>query len=447
MVLSGTGLWSLDGIDGADTMLPASCNPPSIRSGVSITNDGSIPGIPYVTLGGSEELCASGGHCGHGGHGGHGGHEGRNGRFGLVIETADGIVAEGPLCDLLNRRFQVAHQLDPGDSVSVWLTLTLLEPFPDDGFTIPLTLTTLFTQWNSAPPDEGGFGWTVTDDHPLDVTVNVTPSAESEPALLEASDATAQETDGPAGEDPSAGDEVSPPGEEEPLADEASPGDETSPPDDTTPPCDEPPCDEPPSEEPPADPGSAVLSGYVWNDTDADYVTVLGGPEPGLGSVEVRLLDTDGTLVASTLSNGEGFYLFTDIGPGVYVVAFVLPDGYGFSVPEETDLFETPEDLAAHLASLAEELGVPVEDLILSDVTTLDDLVGLTDPFALIAGDNHGLADAALTPPPEQPPAAGEEDGGDNSPTTDGASAVAGAPDQAGTAQAGDQAPPPVVAP
>ncbi|NIA24132.1 MAG: hypothetical protein GWP04_01035 [Gammaproteobacteria bacterium] len=200
MVLSGTGLWSLDGVDGdghgghgTDTTLPTSCNPLSIRSVVSITNDGSIPGIPYVTLIGSEDACTGEGHCGHGGHGGHGG------RFNLVIETTEGVIAQGSLCDLLNRRFRVAHQLDPGESVSVSLTSTLLGTFPHDGFTIPLTLSSLFTQWNSAPPDEGGFGWTVTADRPLDVTVNVAPSHESGPALLEMFDASPPESDEPAG--------------------------------------------------------------------------------------------------------------------------------------------------------------------------------------------------------------------------------------------------------
>jgi len=64
---------------------------------------------------------------------------------------------------------------------------------------------------------------------------------------------------------------------------------------------------------------SASAGGRVWLDADADGVQDIG--EPGMPNIEVTLKDLFGTPVATTLTDGNGRFLFTGIeaGTGYYV--------------------------------------------------------------------------------------------------------------------------------
>ncbi len=64
------------------------------------------------------------------------------------------------------------------------------------------------------------------------------------------------------------------------------------------------------------DPSS--ISGVVFLDADNDGVQ--NGGEPGLGSVQLQLLDNSGNVVASMTTNGAGAYSFTNLGDGTYSV-------------------------------------------------------------------------------------------------------------------------------
>jgi protocatechuate 3,4-dioxygenase beta subunit len=77
----------------------------------------------------------------------------------------------------------------------------------------------------------------------------------------------------------------------------------------------------------------ATIGDRVWEDTDGDGIQDAG--EPGLANVTVNLYDcaTD-ELVATTTTNGLGFYSFT-VAPGEYYVEFVAPTGYSFSPQDE----------------------------------------------------------------------------------------------------------------
>ena len=73
----------------------------------------------------------------------------------------------------------------------------------------------------------------------------------------------------------------------------------------------------------------AALGDFVWHDLDADGIQDVG--EPGIGGVTVNLYACNGTPLATTTTNGAGYYLFANLQPGEYFVEFVLPAGYFFS--------------------------------------------------------------------------------------------------------------------
>ena len=77
----------------------------------------------------------------------------------------------------------------------------------------------------------------------------------------------------------------------------------------------------------------ASLGDFVWNDLDADGVQDSG--ETGVVAVVVNLLATNGTLLASTTTDVNGAYAFTNLPPGEYVVDFVPPAGSVISPPNQ----------------------------------------------------------------------------------------------------------------
>jgi protocatechuate 3,4-dioxygenase beta subunit len=71
---------------------------------------------------------------------------------------------------------------------------------------------------------------------------------------------------------------------------------------------------------------TTVLGDFVWEDLNADGIQDAG--EPGIENVTVTLLDDNGNTVGSTTTDGTGFYEFTGVVPGDYVVVFGTPSGY-----------------------------------------------------------------------------------------------------------------------
>jgi protocatechuate 3,4-dioxygenase beta subunit len=70
----------------------------------------------------------------------------------------------------------------------------------------------------------------------------------------------------------------------------------------------------------------ASLGDLVWFDEDQDGVQDPG--EAGVAGVVVRLYDAAGNLVAETVTDGNGNYLFQNLVPGAYFVQFVPPPNY-----------------------------------------------------------------------------------------------------------------------
>jgi len=109
----------------------------------------------------------------------------------------------------------------------------------------------------------------------------------------------------------------------------------------------------------------------VWDDADADG---LQGPsEPGLVGVEVALLNATGQQVlALATTAGGGYYTFTSVSSGTYVVSFTLPLNGLFTIHE------------------AAGGGQPALD------SNPDPATGATAPFALAAGEANLSIDAGI---------------------------------------------------
>jgi uncharacterized surface anchored protein len=73
----------------------------------------------------------------------------------------------------------------------------------------------------------------------------------------------------------------------------------------------------------------AALGDFVWNDENEDGIQDVG--ELGIAGVTVNLYACNGTFLATTTTDVNGYYLFDDLVPGDYKVEFILPSGYVFS--------------------------------------------------------------------------------------------------------------------
>jgi protocatechuate 3,4-dioxygenase beta subunit len=77
-------------------------------------------------------------------------------------------------------------------------------------------------------------------------------------------------------------------------------------------------------------PNQASVGDYVWYDINADGNQNTG--EPGVSGVTVTLLNSAGTTaIATTITDANGYYLFTNVTPGTYRVGFSLPPGTAFT--------------------------------------------------------------------------------------------------------------------
>ncbi|WP_426954437.1 SdrD B-like domain-containing protein [Muricoccus radiodurans] len=76
----------------------------------------------------------------------------------------------------------------------------------------------------------------------------------------------------------------------------------------------------------------ATISGVAFTDTNGDGIQ--GAAESGQAGVAVRLLSTDGTVVATTTTGTGGAYSFTGVTPGSYQVQFVAPTGTAFTAQD-----------------------------------------------------------------------------------------------------------------
>ncbi|MGE5352872.1 MAG: SdrD B-like domain-containing protein [Acidobacteriota bacterium] len=80
----------------------------------------------------------------------------------------------------------------------------------------------------------------------------------------------------------------------------------------------------------PTPPQPASLGDFVWNDLNHNGIQDSG--EPGISGVTVELHKcSDNSLVATTTTNGSGYYSFTNLTPGGYYIKVSVPAGYSIS--------------------------------------------------------------------------------------------------------------------
>ncbi|MTB54014.1 SdrD B-like domain-containing protein, partial [Lewinella sp. W8] len=116
----------------------------------------------------------------------------------------------------------------------------------------------------------------------------------------------------------------------------------------------------------------ASLGDFVFEDVDGDGIQDAG--EPGIPNVTVNLKNEAGVVIGMTTTDGNGFYEFPNLEPGVYSVQFVLPGGY-----EYTDLNEGGDEALDSDADPA--------------------MNGMTETVTLESGDNNDDLDAGLYRP------------------------------------------------
>ena len=116
---------------------------------------------------------------------------------------------------------------------------------------------------------------------------------------------------------------------------------------------------------------------FVWNDLNKDGIQDAG--EPGIAGVTVRLVDaTTNTIIATTVTDATGKYIFNDVTPGNYLVDFVTPAGYTITTKANSNVRTSGTD---------------------SDV---DPATGRTATFTLASGERLTTADGGywVTTPP-----------------------------------------------
>ena len=73
----------------------------------------------------------------------------------------------------------------------------------------------------------------------------------------------------------------------------------------------------------------ARLGDFVWEDLDKNGIQDAG--EPAIADVVVNLLDLNNAVLKTTRTNQDGLYLFDNLDPGIYIVEFTKPVGFGFT--------------------------------------------------------------------------------------------------------------------
>ena len=115
-----------------------------------------------------------------------------------------------------------------------------------------------------------------------------------------------------------------------------------------------------------------VIGDYVWHDADSDGTQDAN--EPGVGSVTVDLIEVaSGDVIASTVTDSSGVYVFVNVPEGTYIVEFTIPDTWAFTTPD-----------------------VGPDDAVDSDVVGATGPVGQTEDVVLGAGEVNTTVDAGI---------------------------------------------------
>lgn len=128
------------------------------------------------------------------------------------------------------------------------------------------------------------------------------------------------------------------------------------------------------SDTPPTDSGNAGINGpafgiskksevgdRVWFDANCDGIQDSG--EYGVKGVTVYLKDCAGQTLAMTTTDDGGYYLFSELDPGSYMVCFDLPAGYEWTTKDAGSDDEVDSDVGADGCTDCFNLGEDKSDL------------------------------------------------------------------------------------
>jgi hypothetical protein len=87
---------------------------------------------------------------------------------------------------------------------------------------------------------------------------------------------------------------------------------------------------------------TAMVGDFVWNDVNMNGIQ--DPDEPGMADITVNLYDCEENMIATTVTDEDGFYAFEELEAGEYRLQFVAPDDYEFSPQDEGDDDELDSD-------------------------------------------------------------------------------------------------------
>jgi len=143
----------------------------------------------------------------------------------------------------------------------------------------------------------------------------------------------------------------------------------------------------------------ASLGNYVWYDVDMDGTQNEDITTAGINGITVNLYDDMGNLIGTTVtmndpSGNPGFYEFTDLIPGDYVVEFVLPVGDTFTGPQSGGPINgsTSTNNSDNDSNIDSETGTPATGV-----------TGTSGVITLVNGEDNPTIDAGIIPPSVTP--------------------------------------------
>jgi hypothetical protein len=79
-------------------------------------------------------------------------------------------------------------------------------------------------------------------------------------------------------------------------------------------------------------PGTSAIKGVVYNDTNKDGLHQI--TEQGVPSLTIQLLTPGGLLIGTLVTDHNGYFNFTGLAAGQYIVYVIVPQGYTYSTTQ-----------------------------------------------------------------------------------------------------------------
>ncbi|MGO1543845.1 MAG: SdrD B-like domain-containing protein [Gulosibacter sp.] len=150
-----------------------------------------------------------------------------------------------------------------------------------------------------------------------------------------------------------------------------------------------------------------AIGDFTWIDENKDGLQDEG--EPVLPGVRVELLDADGEVIAETVTNENGYYLFDELAAGEYQIRFTLTD-------EQAEIYEFTSQNSGETGndSDADSAGLTVKIVLDDSNAFLTQEYSIADVLATQGIDPTWDAGVIVKPGETMPPVPTPTDGPDN---------------------------------